>query len=199
MKLTRSFYERDDVLLIARDLLGKWLCTNIGNHLTIGVITEVEAYRGRNDQACHANNNRRTLRTEVMYGRGGVAYVYLCYGIHHLFNIVTNREGLADAVLIRSIQPISGMDVMVSRRNVKKESPLMSSGPGSMSKSLGITTELYGTDLLGNTIWVEDQGIEVAKSDLMESPRIGVEYAGEDAKLPWRFFLRDNQFVSKRK
>lgn len=107
-KLERSFYEQDDVVGISKALVGKVLCTNIENIYTAGMIVETEAYNGRKDRACHAYPDVRTKRTATLYGNPGVAYVYLCYGIHHLFNIVTNEEGLADAVLVRAVQPLEG-------------------------------------------------------------------------------------------
>lgn len=198
MKLPRDFYTRADVTLISQELLGKYLFTNIGGHLTAGMIVETEAYCGRGDKACHANN-KRTPRTEVMYGDGGHAYVYLCYGIHHLFNIVTNVEGTADAVLIRAVEPVEGMDWMLSRRNMAQPKTTLTAGPGSLSAALGITTKHYGQDLLGDTIWVEDRGIDVAQQDIIASPRVGVAYAGEDALRPWRYRIKGNKWTSPAK
>lgn len=197
MKLKRDFYERPDVVGITKDLLGKTIITSIEGQYTTGRITELEAYAGRDDKACHANDGLRTKRTEVMYGRGGNAYVYLCYGIHHLFNVVTNSEGLADAILIRAIEPLSGLDVMMERRKKSKLDKTLSSGPGTLSAALGIKTKLhYGLDLLGETIWIEDAPA-VSKEDIVVSTRIGVDYAEEDALKPWRFYIRDSKWVSK--
>ena len=195
--LPDNFYRRDDVVQISRELLGKVLCTEIeGSVLTAGVITETEAYRGRDDKACHAHG-KRTSRTEIMYHDGGKAYVYLCYGIHHLFNIVTNTEGIADAILIRAIKPVEGFDLMLERRDKEKVTPQLTAGPGRLSQSLGITTDYYGLDLTDkNSIWIEDRGHAVSQNDIESSPRIGVDYAGEDAKRPWRFFLKDSKWVS---
>ena len=192
-KLDRSFYLRDDVVQIAKDLLGKVLVTSFGGVITAGKIVETEAYCGRGDKACHANG-RRTSRTEVMYGQGGVAYVYLCYGIHHLFNVVTNAEGLADAVLIRALEPMACIDVMKIRRGQTKGK--LASGPGTLTQAMGIKTSMTQTDLLGDDIW-----IGVSKSSdpfqIVADQRIGVDYAQEDALLPWRFTIKDNKFVSK--
>ena len=199
MKLTRDFYTRPDVALISQELLGKYLFTKIGGHVTAGMIVETEAYCGRNDKACHANNNKRTPRTEVMYAEGGHAYLYLCYGIHHLFNIVTNVEGTADAVLIRALEPVEGIDWMLLRRNMMLPKPALTAGPGSMSAALGITTKHYGHDLLGDTIWVEDRGIAVAQHHIIASPRVGVAYAGDDALRPWRYRIKGNQWTSPAK
>lgn len=196
MKLPRSFYTRDDVVQIARELLGKKLCTEIGGTLTSGMIVETEAYRGWGDRACHARENRCTPRTKIFYQQGGVAYVYLCYGIHHLFNIITNEKERADAVLIRAVQPIDGVEVMMRRRNLSTLTYRLTSGPGALSQALGITTRHYGTDLLGNTIWLEEYRPVYAK-EIVAGPRIGVNYAGPDALLPWRFWISDNPWVSK--
>lgn len=195
--LSDNFYRRDDVVQISRELLGKVLCTQInGKRLTSGIITETEAYRGRDDKACHAHG-KRTKRTEIMYHEGGKAYVYLCYGIHHLFNIVTNAEGIADAILIRSIKPVDGLELMQERRGKEKITPALTAGPGRLSQSLGITTDYYGLDLTARrTIWIEDRGDTIRNKKIKSSPRIGVDYAGEDAKRPWRFFIEGSKWVS---
>lgn len=198
MKLSRTFYERGDVVQVAKELLGKVLITKIDGYFTSARITELEAYAGRNDKACHANDGLRSKRTEVMYGQGGVAYVYLCYGIHHLFNVVTNRDGLADAVLIRGVEPLEGLDVMLERRNRSKPDKSLSSGPGTLSQALGIHTKThYGTDLTGDLIWIEDQPL-LPEEKIVVSRRIGVDYAEEDALKPWRFYLKDSKWVSKK-
>lgn len=196
-KLPRSFYQRDNVVQISRELIGKVLCTHFDGDLTTGLIVETEAYNGRTDRACHAYPDVRTARTETIYGPPGHAYVYLCYGIHHLFNIVTNAEGLADAILIRSIKPLDGIKIMTQRRGLKKAAPVITNGPGKLSQALGITTEYNETDLLGDKIWVEDQGITVSENEIESGPRIGVDYAGEDAKLPWRFTMCGSKWISK--
>ncbi len=196
-KLPLSFYRRPDVVEISRQLIGKVLCSQIGESpLTSGIIVETEAYCGRNDKACHANNSR-TERTEIMYQEGGVAYIYLCYGIHHLFNVVTNINGLADAVLIRAIEPQDGKNKMLQRRNGKDVTPSLTGGPGRLTQALGITTDLYGTDLRGDTIWIEDRNIPIKKSKIKSATRIGVDYAGKHAKRPWRFYIEDNKWISK--
>lgn len=196
-KLPRTFYERDDVVQISRDIIGKVLCTKVDGVFTSGMIVESEAYHGRIDQACHAYPNVKTPRTSIMYGPPGFAYVYLCYGIHHLFNIVTNKEGFADAILIRAIQPIDGIETMMERRGKSKLHPSVGNGPGILSQALGITTQLYGSDLLGNTIWIEERDTDIRESDIAASSRIGVAYAGEDANLPWRFTLKNSKWLSK--
>lgn len=196
-KIPRSFYERDDVVNISKELIGKVLCTNIDGMFTAGKIVETEAYNGRTDRACHAYPDVRTKRTETLYENPGIAYVYLCYGIHHLFNIVTNKEGYADAVLIRAVEPLEGEGCMVERRGKEKGKPVISNGPGKLSQALGITTEYDKTDLLGDRIWIEDRSLEIPQHSIKSSERIGVDYAEEDAALPWRFTLEDSKWVSK--
>jgi DNA-3-methyladenine glycosylase len=188
-KLSKDFYLREDVVQISKDLLGKYLFTKIDGKLTAGIITETEAYAGAVDKASHAYNNRRTARTEVMFSQGGVSYVYLCYGIHHLFNVVTNVNDVPHAVLIRAVKPVEGIDVILKRRNAEKLHSKISGGPGTVSQALGIKTKHTGLELTGNKIWIEDKGIKIMKRDIITGPRIGVDYAGEDAKLPYRFII----------
>lgn len=196
-KLPESFYLNPDVREVARNLVGKVLCTRLhGQPLTSGIIVETEAYSGRNDKACHANNGNRTERTEVMYHSGGVAYVYLCYGIHHLFNVVSNEEGQADAVLIRAVKPLDGISTILQRRDAGELVPTVTAGPGRLTQALGISTDDYGTSLTGNQIWIEDRGLK-ANAEIEATPRIGVDYAGEHAKRPWRFSIKDHPWVSK--
>lgn len=189
MKLKRDFYVREDVVLIAKDLLGKVLFTKLNGKTTAGIITETEAYAGINDRASHAFGGRRTERTEVMYARGGTAYVYLCYGMHHLFNVVTNQKDVPHAVLIRAVKPFEGIDKIICRRKLKQDAPLhkICAGPGMVSQGLGIRTAHTGENLLGNKIWIEERGIKIPETDIIISPRIGVDYAGADALLPYRF------------
>lgn len=187
MKLERSFYTRSNVVQIAKDLLGKYLYTCWNGKITGGIITETEAYAGITDRASHAYNNRRTQRTGIMYWQGGTAYIYLCYGIHSLFNVVTNVEGIPHAVLIRAIHPTDGIDLMLKRRNKKKSDKTLTRGPGSVSQALDIHYSHTGKDLLGDEIWIEDKEIKIHSKKIIAGPRIGVDYAGEDAKLPYRF------------
>jgi DNA-3-methyladenine glycosylase len=189
MKLPSAYYVRDNVVEISRDLLGKVLCTYIDGKFTAGIITETEAYAGITDRASHAYGGRRTARNEVMYHEGGKAYVYLCYGMHHLFNVVTNVEGVPDAVLIRGIFPIDGISVILKRRKAKSLIKNLTTGPGKVSAALGIHTGLNGLSLSENTIWIEDRGLSFADEDVHIGPRIGIDYAGKDALLPYRFFV----------
>jgi DNA-3-methyladenine glycosylase len=190
--LPREFYTRPDVVQIARELLGKVLYTSINHEITGGIIIETEAYAGVIDKASHAYNNRRTARTEIMYREGGCAYVYLCYGIHPLFNIVTSVQDVPHAVLIRGINPLYGIEIMKNRKGKIKLIPKDGNGPGNITKLLGIRVEHSGINLSIDSyaeegIWLQDEGIQVLDSEVKSSPRIGVDYAGEDAKLPYRF------------
>jgi DNA-3-methyladenine glycosylase len=196
MKLPRSFYTRNDVVSIAKELLGKYLFTNFDGIFTGGIITETEAYNGIIDRASHAYGGRRTARTEIMFNEGGTAYVYLCYGIHSLFNVVTNKKNNPHAVLIRAIHPTHGIEHMLKRRKMAVLKKNLSAGPGTVSEALGIHYSHSGLSLLGNKIWIEDKGIEINKNKIVASKRIGVDYAGEDAYLPYRFVM-DASALSK--
>jgi DNA-3-methyladenine glycosylase len=187
--LSRDFFLRQNVVKISRDLLGKLLITDLnGEGLTAGIITETEAYAGITDKASHAYGNRKTQRTAIMYKSGGTAYVYLCYGMHSLFNVVTNIENIPHAILVRAIKPVEGINLMLNRRKKIKLDKTLSSGPGTLSKALGIDYRHSGLDLIhSGKIWIEDRGIKIKQRDIITGPRIGVDYAGEDAKLPYRF------------
>lgn len=197
MKLPRSFYLREDVLQITRELLGKFLVTKFNGTLTSGMITEAEAYAGVIDSASHAHKGRRTNRTKIMYATGGTAYVYLCYGVHHLFNVVTNEKDIPHAILIRGIEPAEGIEMMLKRRKTKALSPSLTAGPGSLSKALGIHVKHTGLDLLGDKIWIEDRGVNIPKSEIVLTKRIGVENAGEHAHLPYRFIIKGNLWITR--
>ena len=177
--------------------MGKVLVTEFGE-LTSGIIVETEAYAGSTDKASHAYNNRRTKRTEVMFGQGGAAYVYLCYGIHHLFNVVTNVRDTPHAILIRDIEPVEGVPTMLERRGKDKLTPSLTAGPGALSMALGIDTTQTGHSLQGH-IRIEDRGIKVSSKDIVAATRVGVAYAIDDALRPYRFFIRGNKYVSKGK
>lgn len=191
-----SWYLHGDVVVVARNLLGKLLCTNFQGSVVKGKIVEVEAYSGDQDKACHANNQRQTKRNQVMFAAGGHAYVYLCYGIHHLFNVVTNLEGKADAVLIRALEPVEGIETMLKRRNMNKVEKRLTGGPGVLTQAMGINTQHYGTALNSNSIWIEDAPL-VESKHIVSTTRIGVEYAKEDALKPWRFYIKENSWVSR--
>ncbi len=195
MKLDQSFYQRNDVTKIARELLGKGLFTRFAGKTTGGIIVETEAY-SNSERGCHAYQNRITSRNEIMFGKGGHAYVYLCYGIHNLFNVVTNDEGEADAVLIRALEPLVGMQSMMKRMSVKSERRV-TSGPGKLTKALGIDRSFNGDPLWSKHLWLEDVGQFIPPGDIVRSPRIGIDYAGKDALLPWRFTVKGNSWLSK--
>ena len=198
-RLPLSFFTRTDTLAIGRELLGTILVTEIEGIRTSGKIVETEAYLGREDRACHAWNDRRTARTEIMFAQGGYTYVYLCYGIHHLFNIVTNLEGEPHAILIRAVEPIEGIPTMLERRGKSSLQSNLTAGPGSMSKALGIETKHTGNLVEGPPIWVEGPAGLIADDSIIASARVGVDYAGEDALLPYRFRIRNNIWTSPAK
>ncbi|MCX7727865.1 MAG: DNA-3-methyladenine glycosylase [Bacteroidia bacterium] len=193
MKLDKYFYTRNNVVEIARDLLGKTLVTKIDNIITSGIIVETEAYNGIYDKACHAYGNRKTERTKVMYEEGGVSYVYFCYGMHYLFNVVTNKKDIPDAVLIRSVIPYDGKEYMFQRISEKSMKKGILNGPGKITKALHIDKSFNAESLLGDRIWMEDIKIKVYSHDILSTPRIGVDYAGKDALLPYRFILKDEK------
>jgi DNA-3-methyladenine glycosylase len=199
MKLTADFYLRDNVVEISKDLLGKMLYSRINGLTCSGMIVETEAYAGTTDRASHAYGGRFTERTRIMYENGGISYVYLCYGIHHLFNVVTNIKGIPHAVLIRALEPVEGIDGMLRRRKKKQPDYSLTSGPGSLSEALGIHYSHSGISLSADKIWIEDEHIRVKKNAIMASPRVGVAYAGKDALLPYRFRITGNPWTSKAK
>ena len=196
MKLSEDFYQRPNVVTIARELLGKVLFTRIEGAVTGGIIVETEAYSWK-ERGCHAFGARKTNRNAVMFKKGGFVYVYMCYGIHYLFNVVTNRENTPEAVLIRALEPLTGLEQMKLRRSILKNDIRLTSGPGKLTKALGIGRSFNGKFLLDDEIWIEDSGMKLAKRNILASERIGIDYAGEDARLPWRFSVIGNAWVSK--
>lgn len=189
MRLEEDFYQRKDVTVIARQLLGKILYARFDGRITSGMIVETEAYSWK-EKGCHAYSNKMTARNAVMFQPGGYAYVYLCYGIHNLVNIVTNVEGVAEAVLIRALEPKGGFG-----SSFKKG---VTSGPGKLTKAMGIDRNFNGKYLLSDDIWLED-GVSFKPRQIQATKRIGIDYAGDDAQLPWRFHVKDNVWVSKSK
>ncbi|TWI81237.1 DNA-3-methyladenine glycosylase [Lacibacter cauensis] len=194
-KLGIDFYRRDDVARIAQELLGKYIVTKFEQQYTVGRIVETEAYAGIIDKASHAYNNRRTARTEIMFGDAGHAYVYLCYGIHHLFNVVCNVPGKPDAVLIRGIEPVEGLPIMQQRFHQNKFNSSIGRGPGNVSKALGISVSHTGFPLQQQQLFLAEEKQE--QFTTMASPRIGVDYAAEHAKWLYRFFIADHPQVTK--
>jgi DNA-3-methyladenine glycosylase len=195
-KLDNSFYDRPDVVRIARELLGKILVTDFGGQRTSGRIVETEAYNGVVDRASHAWSGRRTKRTEVMFAEAGRAYVYLIYGIHHLFNVVTNKKDIPHAILIRALDPLEGIPLMLQRTGKEKPDHTLTRGPGNLSKALGLATLHTGASLHEGEIFIGDDGVRPRKAEIGVSPRIGVDYAGPDAELPYRFYIKGNKYVS---
>jgi DNA-3-methyladenine glycosylase len=195
--LPREFYTRKNVLMIARQLLGKLLVvpTSDGTRVS-GVIVETEAYRGPEDRASHAYGGRRTARTETMYRIGGTAYVYFVYGMYHQFNVVTNLEDIPHAVLIRALEPIEGIEVIRQRRRTKPDSHL-TNGPGKLCIALGIDRTLDRADLLGDRVWIEEADRRIPPSAIAVGPRVGIDYAEEWVEKPWRFWLKNNPFASR--
>jgi DNA-3-methyladenine glycosylase len=180
-KLDRSFYSRE-TLTVARQLIGMHLVHRCARGLQIGRIVETEAYKGPSDLAAHSARGRRTARTEVMFGPAGHAYVYLIYGFWHCLNFVTADHGVPHAVLIRALEPVSGIDNTTH-------------GPGLLCRALHIDKTLNGADLEGPHLWVEKPA-NYRKPRITRATRIGVEYAGAWAKKPWRFFDQDSPYVS---
>jgi DNA-3-methyladenine glycosylase len=198
-KLPKEFYLGRDVIKIATELLGKIIVTRFDRIITAARIVETEAYNGAVDKASHAYGNRRTNRTEVMFAEGGVAYVYLCYGIHHLFNVVTNIKDTPHAVLIRAAEPLTGVEDMMIRTGKKILDNTLTRGPGNVSKALGIHTRHTGMSLLSDELYIASDGYRPKPAMIGATPRIGVDYAAEDALLPYRFVVKNNPYVSGKK
>lgn len=194
-KLPKSFYIRENVLQLSKELLGKVLVTNIEGIYTSGMITETEAYQAPEDKASHAYNNRRTPRTEIFYNTGGIGYVYLCYGIHYLFNVVTNKENIPHAILIRSLEPIDGIDSMMVRRKKTKFDKTLTSGPGALSQAMGINKLHNSISLTGDAVWIEDRNIQIR--NICATTRVGINYAEEYIDKPWRYYIEGNKWVSR--
>jgi DNA-3-methyladenine glycosylase len=203
-KLPIAFYQRKDVVKIAEDLIGKILVSKFDGRLTSGMIVETEAYIGLTDKASHSFGGRRTAKNEYMYAAPGTAYVYVCYGMHQLFNVVTNKKDIPDAVLIRAIEPLQGMDIMLQRTGKLKSNNTLTRGPGNVGKALGINKAHSGLNLLGNELFIcegivikeKDSGRSKRPDPVGSSKRIGVENSGLAALYPYRFYLKGNKYVS---
>ena len=195
-KLPVQFYKRPDVVLIAKELIGKIIVTNFDGVITSGRIVETEAYIGLLDKASHSFGGRRTARNEHMYAAPGTAYVYICYGMHHLFNVVTNNKNIPDAVLIRALDPLLGIDMMLHRTGKKILNNTLTRGPGNAAKALGISKNHSGINLLKKKFFIADDGYKLNDNLIGSSRRIGVESSGESALLPYRFYIKGNRFVS---
>lgn len=195
-KLPRAFYTRSNVVTVARDLLGQLLVVPIANGQRVsGIIVETEAYRGPLDRAAHSFGGRRTKRTEPMYAIGGTAYVFFVYGMYYQFNVVTNAAETPHAVLIRAVEPCEGLDLMRKRRHGQPDRNL-TKGPGKLCIAMGIDRRLDGADLLGRQVWLEKRP-PIRRAQIDSGPRIGIDYAGEWVSKPWRFWIKDNPFVSR--
>lgn len=199
-RLPESFYLREDVVQVGKDLLGKHLVTCFDGQLTVGRIVETEAYRDSDDKACHAYGSRRTARTQIMFEPGGHAYVYLCYGIHHLFNVVSGPAGMAHAVLVRAVEPVYGVETMLQRRNMKQLKTTLSAGPGTCSAALGLRTQHTGLAFTdeASPVWIEEP-LEKPNFQIKTGARVGIAFAEECAFWPWRFSIAGNEWVSKAK
>lgn len=199
LTLPPLFYQRSDVVTLARQLIGKILCTKIDGELTTARIVETEAYRGPEDRACHAYQNKKTKRNEAMFAIGGTAYIYQCYGLHYLFNVVTGLEEMPHAVLIRAVEPLLGIETMLARRNFTSLLPTLTNGPGALTKALGITLLQNHISLQSDVIWIETTREDAPSEKIVVSPRVGIHYAGQDMLLPWRFRLSDCIWTSRKK
>jgi DNA-3-methyladenine glycosylase len=195
-KLPIQFYEGTDVVLIAKELIGKIIVTKFNGLITSGRIVETEAYIGLTDKASHSFGGKRTARNEHMYAPAGIAYVYICYGMHHLFNIVSNAKDIPDAVLIRAVEPITGVDIMLKRTGKQKLDNTLTKGPGNATKALGISKEHSGINLVKDEIYIAADGFKITETSIGISRRIGIESSGDAALLPYRFYVKGNPFVS---
>lgn len=193
--LSRDFFNDENVVFLAKQMLGKKIVSHIDGYITSGIIVETEAYRAPEDKASHAYKNKKTQRTKTMFGLPGTAYIYLIYGFHHLFNIVTAPENIAHAVLIRAVEPVDGIDIMLKRRNKLSKDINMTNGPGKWTQAFGITTALNGIDLTSgeSLIQIHDCGIRISDDEIIAGPRVGIDYAEEWALKPWRFRVVPNQ------
>src|SRR5665213_445031 len=198
-KLDESFYDRTDVLKISRELLGKILVTRFNGVITSGRIVETEAYAGEGDRACHAFGGRRTPRTEPIYGSPGTVYIYICYGMHHLFNVVTNKKGIPHVVLIRALEPVKGIPVMLERTGKEVLDHTLTRGPANVSRALCMSKSHSGSHLLSGEIYIEDDGFTYKKDQILVTKRIGVESAREDAERLYRFIVKGSPNVSAKK
>jgi DNA-3-methyladenine glycosylase len=198
-KLKLNFYDRENVVTIAQELLGKILVTQIGGQRCSGRIVETEAYAGINDRACHAFEGKRTVRSEHLYGEPGTLYVYICYGMHHLVNVITNKKDIPHAVLIRALEPLEGVEEMLERTGKVSLDFTLTKGPGNVARAMGLSKSHSGGNFFSDAFFLEDDGTRYKKDQILATKRIGVESAREDAELPYRFIVKGNPYVSARK
>ncbi len=199
MVLPPSFYQGQPVTELASQLLGCVLFSNVDGDVTAGKIVETEAYWGPEDRGSHAWNGRRTPRNEIMYAAGGLLYMYICYGIHDMVNIVTGPEGSSDALLIRALEPTEGIERMRERRQVHHDDQRLCKGPGALAQAMGLKKTHNGASLQGPFAWIERGPDAVSSTEIAASPRIGMNFEGPYQLVPWRFYLRNNAFVSRNK
>ncbi|MGI4820730.1 MAG: DNA-3-methyladenine glycosylase [Janthinobacterium lividum] len=200
MVLPLAFFQRPDVLLTARELLGKHVCTLLDGELTTGRIVETEAYRHEGDPSITLHLQRKARQAQALYQLGGHAYLYTVYRVHTLFNITAHDADHPDAILIRAIEPLEGVEVMLRRRGLAKVARNLTAGPGVLSQALGLTPALNGEPLTGPRIWLEDAGENISEENIVASSRVGLEYAGDEAvALPWRFRVKDSKWTSPAK
>ena len=194
-KLPLSFYQRS-ALQVAPELLGKVLVTCKKGEITSGVIVEVEAYTGEDDPASHVYQGRKTPRTRILYEAGGRVYVYRIYGIYTCLNVVTGEKGQPHSVFIRALEPREGIEVMKKRRGTE-DIRRLTSGPARLTQALGIDMNFYGESLTGERIFILDSS-SLPPHEIATSPRINIDYAGEGRNLPYRFYLKNSPFLSRR-
>ncbi|MBF8982352.1 DNA-3-methyladenine glycosylase [Lutibacter sp. B2] len=196
MRLGTDVYKQDGIKL-AKDLLGKILVRKIDDRLIKCKIVETESYIGPEDKGCHAYKNKRTKRTEVMFWEGGHAYIYLIYGMYNCLNIVANCKDKPEAVLIRGVEPLSEIETLKEKRNIKSNKiEDLTNGPGKLCKALEITKELNGYDLIhGDELYIVENDEEF---EIVEAKRINIDYAQEYKDKLWRFYIKNNKFVSKK-
>jgi DNA-3-methyladenine glycosylase len=197
MKLPVSFFKSDDVVQLSAKLLGKFLYTHIDGKLTGGIIVETEAYRGPEDRGSHAFNNRRTPRNEIMYAEGGVVYMYICYGIHDMLNIVTGQEGDSHAILIRALEPVVGLDIMRLRRGFDTDDRRLCKGPGALARAMGLNKLHNGLSVSGDEIWIEENTDFKSAEKIVSAPRIGLNIDEPYKSIPWRFYVKGSKYISR--
>lgn len=198
-KLPLSFYANKDVVQVAKDLIGMLVVTRVNDVFTSGRIVETEAYKAIIDKASHSYRGKRTARNEDMYAAAGTVYIYICYGMHHMLNVVTNEKEIPDAILIRAIEPVAGIEFMMKRTGKKRDDLNITRGPGNLAKALGIQKKHSGLHFTGHHIMLYQDGhSKIPEHAIGTSKRIGVASAGDDALLPYRFYLKGNKYVSAR-
>lgn len=193
-KLGPEFYLQDTIE-VARQLLGKKLVHVLpsGERLS-GMIVETEAYLGSEDPACHSFGNRLTTRTAPMFEGGGISYIYFIYGMHHCFNVVTRPPGHPEAVLVRALEPLEGLDLMGA--SAQRRSTEVANGPGKLCRALRLDRNLNGVELCGSQLYLAEHR-ELTTADVADSPRIGIHYAADAVHWPLRFFIHNHPGVSK--